>query len=131
MKTTGSYPRLHIDTATIPAIGQAGGILLTETIRASGLDTELSAALSRWAKPLATHDPGKIVCDLALSVALGGDCLSDLSEVRAEPGLYGPVASDPTVSRLISPARRRRRARRESHRPRPEGRPRPRVGAGR
>jgi hypothetical protein len=102
MKTTGSYPRLHIDTATIPAIGQAGGILLTETIRASGLDTELSAALSRWAKPLATHDPGKIVCDLALSVALGGDCLSDLSEVRAEPGLYGPVASDPTVSRLIS-----------------------------
>jgi hypothetical protein len=35
-------------------------------------------------------------------VALGGDCLSDLSEVRAEPGLYGPVASDPTVSRLIA-----------------------------
>jgi hypothetical protein len=51
---------------------------------------------------LATHDPGKIVCDLALSLALGGDCLSDLSEVRAEPGLYGPVASDPTVSRLIA-----------------------------
>jgi hypothetical protein len=35
-------------------------------------------------------------------VALGGDCLSDLAEVRAEPGLYGPVASDPTVSRLIA-----------------------------
>ncbi|MCI1747344.1 MAG: hypothetical protein LKI24_04075 [Acidipropionibacterium sp.] len=61
MKTTGSYPRLHIDTATIPAVGQAGGILLTETIRAAGLDRELSMALSRWAKPLATHDPGKIV----------------------------------------------------------------------
>jgi hypothetical protein len=50
---------------------------------------------------LAAHDPGKIVCDLALSLATGGDCLSDLSDIRAEPGVYGPVASDPTVSRLI------------------------------
>ena len=101
MKSTGSYPRVHVDAAAVPAVGQAGGILLVETIRACGLDRELSKALARWSRPLASHDPGKILCDLALSLAAGGDCLSDLAEIRAEPGVYGPVASDPTVSRLI------------------------------
>ncbi|MDH6523164.1 hypothetical protein M2163_000330 [Streptomyces sp. SAI-135] len=34
-------------------------------------------------------------------VALGGDCLADIATLRAEPAVFGPVASDPTVSRLI------------------------------
>ena len=102
MKSTGSYPRVHVDTAKVTAVGQAGGILLTETIRAAGLDRALSEALSRWRTPLAVHDPGKIICDLAMSLVLGGEALSDLATLRAEPGVYGPVASDPTVSRLIA-----------------------------
>lgn len=102
MKNTGSYPRVHIDRASVPAVGQAGGLLLVETIRATGLDRALSAQLAGWRKPFAVHDPGKILCDLALTLALGGDCLADLAQLRDEPGLYGRVASDPTVSRLIS-----------------------------
>ncbi|WP_157633341.1 IS1380 family transposase [Tessaracoccus flavus] len=102
MKTTGSYPRVHVDTAKVTAVGQAGGILLTETIRAAGLDQALSEALTRWRKPLAVHDPGKIILDLAMSLVLGGEALSDVATLRAEPGIYGPVASDPTVSRLIA-----------------------------
>lgn len=90
------------DVADVSAIGHAGGVLLTEAARAAGLDRALSAALSPWRRPLAVHDPGKIVLDLAVALALGGDALSDLATVRAEPGVYGPVASDPTVSRLIS-----------------------------
>jgi RNase P subunit RPR2 len=42
VKSTGSYPRVHVDTAKVTAVGQAGGILLTETIRAAGLDRALS-----------------------------------------------------------------------------------------
>jgi len=102
VKSTGFYPRVHVDTAKVTAVGQAGGILLTETIRAAGLDRALSEALARWRKPLAIHDPGKIICDLAMSLVLGGEALSDLATLRAEPGVYGPVASDPTVSRLIA-----------------------------
>ena len=33
---------------------------------------------------------------------MGGDCLADLALLRAEPGVYGRVASDPTVSRAIA-----------------------------
>jgi hypothetical protein len=32
---------------------------------------------------------------------VGGDCLADLAQLRAAPEVFGPVASDPTVSRLI------------------------------
>lgn len=39
--------------------------------------------------------------DLARATALRGDCLADVAMVRAEPSLFGPVASDPTVSRLV------------------------------
>jgi len=99
--TTGFYPRLRVDTGRVSAVGQAGGVLLTETIRASGLGAELSAALERWRKPTAVHDPAKVVLDLAVSLALGGDCLADIALLRAEPGVFGRVASDPTVSRTI------------------------------
>ena len=102
MKTTGLYPRGCIDTAKVAAVGQAGGVLLTETIRAAGLDQALSQALSRWRKPLAIHDPGKIITDLAVSLVLGGEAVSDVGVLRAEPGVYGRVASDPTISRLIT-----------------------------
>lgn len=38
---------------------------------------------------------------MAISVAIGGDCLADIAQVRTEPAVFGLVASDPTVSRLI------------------------------
>lgn len=98
---TGLYPRVHVDTAGSAAVGQAGGVVLVETIRTAGLDRVMSAALRPWRKPLAVHDPGKIVLDLAVALALGGDCLADIGVLRAEPGVYGHVASDPTVSRLV------------------------------
>jgi hypothetical protein len=68
----------------------------------------LSEALTPWRKPMSSHDPGKIVLDLAVALAVGGDCLADIGVLRAEPAVFGAVASDPTVSRLISETRRGR-----------------------
>ena len=76
-------------------------MLVLRTAEVSGLAEALSAGLSRWRRPGAVHDPGKVVLDLAVSIALGGDCLADVAVLRAQPELFGPVASDPTVSRLI------------------------------
>lgn len=100
--STVGFPRLHIATSTTAAVGQVGGVLLTETIRASGLDRALGEALLPWRKPNAVHDPGKVILDLAATLALGGDTLADIEVLRSEPGLYVPVASDPTVSRVIA-----------------------------
>jgi hypothetical protein len=100
-KATGFYPRVHVDAAGSGVVSQAGGVVLTEAVRACGIDLTLSRALEPWHKPLAVHDPAKVVLDLAVTLALGGDALSDVAVLRAEPGVYGPVASDPTVSRII------------------------------
>jgi hypothetical protein len=101
-KTTGSYPRLAVDAKGGSAVGQAGGVLLTSTVRVAGLDAGLSAALAPWRPGGATHDPAKVLLDLAITLALGGDTCSDLAVVRAEPAVFGPVASDPTLSRTIT-----------------------------
>ena len=101
-KTTRLYPRVQIDTSASGAVGQAGGVLLTETVAVTGLGRELTAALGPWRKPLAVHDPAKVLTDLAVTLAVGGDCLADVAVLRAEPGLYGLIASDPTVSRTIT-----------------------------
>ena len=100
-KRIGSYPRVRIEGGGRAVVSQAGGVLLVETVRKTGLDRAISGALSPWRRPRAVHDPGKILLDVALAVALGGDCLADVGILRAEPAVFGLVASDPTVSRLI------------------------------
>lgn len=96
-----SYPRVRVQGDGRQVVSQAGSVLLVETARRTGLDQAISVALAPWRKPRAVHDPGKVVLDLALAVAMGGDCLADVGMLRAEPAVFGPVASDPTVSRLI------------------------------
>ncbi|MFF4349971.1 IS1380 family transposase [Streptomyces sp. NPDC001530] len=100
-KRIGSYPYIRVEGGGRGAVSQAGGVLLVETVRKTGLDQAISAALTPWRKQRAVHDPGKILLDVALAVALGGDCLADVGMLRAEPDVFGPVASDPTVSRLV------------------------------
>lgn len=101
MKGNGRARRVRVTAGGEPLVSSSGASLLLEAARATGLDRQLSVALRRWRRPRAEHDPGKVVLDVALAVALGGDCLADLAVVRAQPELFGVVASDPTVSRLI------------------------------
>ena len=101
VKNSGLYPSVVAESGDVPAVGLAGARLLTETSGVTGLGDELSQVLSAWRRSWAVHDPGKVMADLAVCVALGGRCLSDLSLLRREKEVFGPVASDPTVSRLV------------------------------
>jgi hypothetical protein len=76
--------------------------MINETIRVSGLRSALSSVLAPWRPVRARHDPGKVLLDVAIAVALGGDCLADVAAVRAQRDLFGVAASDPTVSRLFA-----------------------------
>ena len=101
-KSTSWYPRFSVDAGGWGVVSQAGAVVLARTADKTGLTSGLSAALAPWRKPLAQHDPGKILVDLAISLAVGGDCLADVAVLRSQPGVFGLVASDPTVSRLIA-----------------------------
>lgn len=100
--STVFYPHIHATGDGENLVSHAGTILLTRTVEVSGLATELARALAPWRKPFATHDPGKIIADLAVALVAGGDCLADIATIRERPDTFGHVASDPTVSRLIS-----------------------------
>jgi Transposase DDE domain group 1 len=101
VQPTGRRPKITVSSDGKGIVGQAGGLLLMETLRVTGLDQGLSQALERWRPSRAVHDPGKIMCDLAVMLALGGDCLADIAILRAAPELFGSIPSDPTVSRLV------------------------------
>jgi Transposase DDE domain group 1 len=75
--------------------------LLAETARVSGLQRELRRGLAPWTRGRAIHDPGRVLLQLAYALALGGDCLADVGMLRDATAIVGPVASDPTVSRVI------------------------------
>jgi len=101
-KSTSWYPSLSVDPAETGVVSHAGAVLLLRTAEKTGLTTALSSALEPWRKPTTSHDPGKIIADLTMALALGGDCLADIALLREEPAVFGRVASDPTVSRLIA-----------------------------
>lgn len=87
-KTTGFYPCVREDSAPVAAVGSAGRVLQT-TSEVKGLSAELRHGLSRWRNPTVVHDPGKVVTDLALTLALGGDCLSAAPNFKREYGAEG------------------------------------------
>ena len=100
-KPTLFYPSPAVERAGTAVVSHAGGVLLTSLIGRLGIDRELSAALWPWAPRFGVHDPGKVVTDLAVSLALGGDCLADVAVLRGKDAVFGSVASDPTISRVI------------------------------
>jgi hypothetical protein len=102
VKNTARRPKITVSADGTGLVSQAGVLLLAEAARVTGLSQGLTGGLARWRAPRAVHDPGKILTDLAMTLALGGDCLADAAVLRAWPELCGPVASDPVISRLIS-----------------------------
>lgn len=102
MKANPRPSRLLLDTDTTDSLlSSAGGGLLARTAGVTGLDRALSQQMRPWRSGRAIHDPGKTLLDLAVAIGLGGDCLADVALVRAQPQLFGTVASDPTISRLL------------------------------
>lgn len=101
VKRSSGFGRVLVRAQARGCVSMAGVQLLVETARVAGLDTALSQGLEPWRKDRAVHDPGKVILDLVLMLAAGGDCPADVAVLRCGTGLFGPVASDPTISRLI------------------------------
>jgi hypothetical protein len=82
-------------------VSHAGAALIAETADRLGLTSALDRALGELFARTPTHSPGRVLRDLAVMLADGGDALCDLGAVRDQQPLFGPVASDATAYRLI------------------------------
>jgi len=81
--------------------GHAGAALLGELADRLGLTAALGWQAGRTQTSRHRHGAGAVLRDLAVLLADGGDCLSDLAVLRGQPELFGPVASTPTAWRMI------------------------------
>jgi hypothetical protein len=82
-------------------VSHAGSALLAQVADKLGLTRALSLRLAGLKRRRRGHDPGRVIRDLAVMLADGGECVSDLGAVRDQQALFGPVASDSTAFRVI------------------------------
>jgi Transposase DDE domain group 1 len=80
--------------------GRAGTTLLAEAADRTGLTAGLSRAVG-GCRSWHQHDPGKVVRDLVVTLADGGDALRHMAVLDNQPELFGEVASPATVNRTI------------------------------
>lgn len=107
MKGTSWWAGLSVigdGTGVVAHAGSAGLRLLADR---TGLSEALSAALTRRSfSPV--HDRGRVLADVAVMLADGGEAIADIDVLRHQSPLLGPVASAATVWRTLaelSPAR--------------------------
>jgi len=101
VKRSNPRPSLSVTADGKGIAAHAGTRLLAEMAEFVGLTSALSDALAPTVRRSRRHDPGRVLLDVALTLADGGDCLSDLSVLRDQPALFGAVASTPTASRVV------------------------------
>jgi hypothetical protein len=82
-------------------VSHAGAALLAELADRTGLTLAMSRAMADCGISWNTHDPGVILTHLAVTIADGGDCLSDMAVLRNHSELFGPVASNTTAWRAV------------------------------
>jgi len=82
-------------------VSHAGSALLSEVADKVGLTRALSCGLAGLKQRRRGHDRGRVIRDLAVMLADGGECVSDLGAVREQDALFGKVASDSTAFRTV------------------------------
>ncbi len=97
----GRNVKVEVTTDGTGLVSHAGALLLAEVADKLGLTRALSLRLGVLKQRRRGHDPGRVIRDLAVMAADGGECISDLSGLRDQVDLFGLVASDSTAFRVI------------------------------
>jgi hypothetical protein len=103
LKVMGRNSFRTVDVAAdgIGLCSRSGTALLALTAQRLGLSEGLSAALAHTRERRSAHDPGRVLCDLAVMAADGGRCVSDLAVLAGQSALFGGVASVSTARRVL------------------------------
>jgi hypothetical protein len=100
VNATTSLSRMEV-TCDMPGLtSRAGTALLSGLADALGLTDGLVSGLSVHSRAV-RHEPGRVARDVAVMLADGGDCLTDLGALRDQGVLFGEVASDATAYRCL------------------------------
>ena len=100
--STAVFPVVPASPSAQAVVSHAGLGVLASFLNALGFRKLCEDRFSQFVPSLAGHRPAKILGSLALMLAGGGEQVTDVDQVRAAPALFGPVASDATISRFMA-----------------------------
>jgi len=102
VQTTRSRPKLTVSGDGTGVVAHAGSRLLADLADVTGLTGAFTDALAGLRRRDTGHDPGRVAVDVAVTLADGGETISDLAVLRDQPEVFGPVASAPTAWRVLA-----------------------------
>ncbi|MFH5824502.1 IS1380 family transposase [Georgenia sp. AZ-5] len=101
MKRNGSLRRLKVSADGEGVVSHAGVGMLRELAGYTGLVQAVDGALLDTYRGVPIHAPGRVLTDLAVAVADGADAISGIAVLGDRQDVFGPVASMPTVWRVL------------------------------
>ena len=102
VKVDGALDKVAVSADGKGMVGLAGAGLLALCSDRVGLTRALSLATLGMRRRRGRHDPGRVVRDLAVMLACGGDSVSDMAVLGGQERLFGGVASQATARRAIA-----------------------------
>jgi hypothetical protein len=100
VKRTSWSAGLSVSADGVGVVAHAGSVGFRLLADRTGLTSELSAAMVRHSF-VPVHDRGRVLADVAVMLADGGEAIADIDVLRHQVGVLGPVASAPTVWRAL------------------------------
>jgi hypothetical protein len=82
-------------------VSHAGAALLVELADRAALTGALSVAMAATRERRSAHDPGRVLRDVAVMLADGGDCVTDMAAYEGQERLFGERASETTTHRVL------------------------------
>ncbi len=101
MNVTARRPPMSVSASGTGIVSHAGSRLLAEVADRTGLTGAMSEVFAGRIAAQTAHDPGRVLADLAVMIADGGEVISDIATLSDQPTLFGPVASDSTCWRVL------------------------------
>ncbi len=101
MNANKTVERLVVTQGDTQVASLAGLHLLGELADRSGLSSAYSAAVPWQGERAPGHDRGRLLAQVAIMLAGGGECVADMAALRDQPDLFGDVASPATIWRAL------------------------------
>ena len=102
MNATKAVERVRVMAGDRQVVSQVGMHLLGDLADRAGLTSAYSAAVPWTGERAPGHDRGRLLAQVAVMLAGGGQCVADMAALRDQVDLFGDVASAPTIWRAVS-----------------------------
>jgi hypothetical protein len=95
---TTTRPKITVTADGHGVVSHAGSRLLADIAQVTGLDAGFDEVAACGRRRRSAHGPGRVLTDLAVMLADGGEAISDIAVLREQPQVFGPVASTATAT---------------------------------